>query len=506
MTLKLKTYEKFYLIFFLIILSALALSIVQQFRLSSQFPSYPVADEEHRHRRSTIFDNQGSLVSISEHTFVTPTQPLCTYWNCIDSYKCIDDGLGKLTVYVYDIARYIGENSKELLPPPSKEYVHLLWAIVHSKYIVSDPSKACIFVPSVDLLNRDNFSGENAAKVLSSLPFWNNGSNHLIFNMIPGSSPNYNSALEFAHGKAMVTGSGFTQRSYRRTFDIAIPLFNPHQRSEDFRNHDNQFRPMLLIASQQTFYRSVYNQLEDISDDRSDIVVLTKCSQSTDFHERCDLQGNKHSYPSILTDSKFCLITRERQLATINLHDILRAGCVPVICMDVYVMPFSEILDWARAAVFLNENRLDEIVDVLTSILADGNSYKNLQEQGRFYYERYLKSLAKIALTTLDILNDRVLPHRAPTYEHWNRQLIPGLPQNPFFVPLIPSQDYGFTAVVLTFDRFELMKQVVTNIAKSKSVAKIIIIWNNPELEPPVESRWPAISVPLKVGTSINSN
>lgn len=492
--------QKLHHIFIGIVVIAILLLIVQQYGLPQDLPSYIVDDgDNHKHKKSTIFDNRNSKIYITDDELKTPTQSMCTHWNCMDAYKCIEDGLGKISVYVYDLAQHVDKHNQHLLPSPSKEYVHILWAITNSRYFVNDHRKACVLVPSVDLLNRENYSGDNAAKVLASLPFWNNGTNHLIFNMISGVAPLYLSTLDFAHGKAMLTGSGFTQRSYRRTFDIAIPLFNPHQKPGDFVHRNNQHRSIFMIASQQTFYQSLYNQLLDHVAKRPDIVLLTRCDQGRGRKTRCDPAGKSYPYPAVLTQSKFCLITRERQLASTYLHDILRARCVPVISMDVYVMPFSEVLDWRRAAVFVNEKRLDELTTILTDLLEDGNAYSHLQEQGSFYYKKYFKSLDKIALTTLDILNDRVLPYRAKTYDYWNGPLVANRPASPFFVPLIPSQVQGFTAIVLTYDRFELMKRVVTTIATTKGLAKIIVIWNNPQVHPPEASRWPVVSVPIKV-------
>lgn len=419
----------------------------------------------------------------------------------------MEDGVGKISIYVYDVHKYVDSKNKELLSLPSKEFVQLLWAIVNSKYAVKSPAAACILVPSIDLLNRESFSNDNAATVLASLPYWNNGTNHLIFNMVTAAAPNYVPALNFARGNAMVTGSGFTQRSYRRTFDISIPMFNPHQNDKDFKNNNNPNRQFFLVASQHVYFQSLYNQLVSLQSQRSDILVLlTTCSdmqrQTVKGDARCDRAvARAFSYPSVLTDAKFCIITREQQLANTYLHDILRAGCVPVISIDTYIMPFSEVLDWKRAAIFINEHRLDETLKILQEAYDDGNFYKQLQEQGRFFYDNYFSSMTKITWTTLDILNDRILPYRAKPYEHWNRPLVPSMPQSPFFVPLIPSQKQGFTAIVLTYDRFELMKRVVNNIAWSKHVAKIIIIWNNPELDPPPDNQWPVLSVPIKVNT-----
>ena len=55
---------------------------------------------------------------------------------------------------------------------------------------------------------------------------WEDGSNHLIVNMIPGSSPDFNTTIDIAYGKAILAGGGFSERSYRRDFDVSIPVYN----------------------------------------------------------------------------------------------------------------------------------------------------------------------------------------------------------------------------------------------------------------------------------------
>lgn len=55
---------------------------------------------------------------------------------------------------------------------------------------------------------------------------WEDGSNHLIVNMLPGSSPDYNTTIDIGYGKAILAGSGFTEISYRRDFDVSIPVYN----------------------------------------------------------------------------------------------------------------------------------------------------------------------------------------------------------------------------------------------------------------------------------------
>lgn len=56
---------------------------------------------------------------------------------------------------------------------------------------------------------------------------WNRGKNHLLFNMLPGTAPDYTNYLGVNTANAMVAGGGFSSITYRRTFDVTIPVYNP---------------------------------------------------------------------------------------------------------------------------------------------------------------------------------------------------------------------------------------------------------------------------------------
>ena len=49
-----------------------------------------------------------------------------------------------------------------------------------------------------------------------------------------------------------------------------------------------------------------------------------------------------------LQEATFCVVLRGARLGQAVLSDVLRAGCVPVVIADSYVLPFSEVLDWKR--------------------------------------------------------------------------------------------------------------------------------------------------------------
>lgn len=59
------------------------------------------------------------------------------------------------------------------------------------------------------------------------LSSWNDGANHLLFNMMPGVAPDYDTSLGVARDRAIVAGGGFSTWSYRYLYDVAIPVFNP---------------------------------------------------------------------------------------------------------------------------------------------------------------------------------------------------------------------------------------------------------------------------------------
>ncbi|KAK6044441.1 hypothetical protein COOONC_18055, partial [Cooperia oncophora] len=66
----------------------------------------------------------------------------CAMHSCFDFTKCTS----KLKVFVYPDVEEI---------PPSEVYRKILTAFRESQYAVSDPADACLFVVSVDTIDRD---------------------------------------------------------------------------------------------------------------------------------------------------------------------------------------------------------------------------------------------------------------------------------------------------------------------------------------------------------------
>lgn len=422
----------------------------------------------------------------------------CSYYTCFDVYRCGHQH-DRVTVYVYPIFNYVNEQGKQLTRQASREFMELLEAIQQSKFYTPDPSKACLFVPSIDLLSQDSLNLRAVSQILNSLPYWNNGTNHLIFNMLPGTSPSYATYLEVNTGQAMVAGGGFDSWTFRRSHDVSIPVFNPARHDIHPSLASRSDRPWLLISSQAHIHFEFRVDVASLAKTHHNVLNLTGCGHTwgtANRSARC--HGDEHyKYPAILTEGKFCLVIRAARLGQMVLSDALSAGCIPVVVADEYVLPFSEVLDWKRASVRIREDELLDVVGILKGISEDRVS--EMRSQALLIWERYFSSMAKIATTTLDVVNDRLFPHVAKSYEDWNG-LPPGLvPPAPFAYPFMAPRSRGFTAVVLTYDRVNSLFKVVQQLTEVPSLVKVVVVWNNQRKSPPPASAWPKLTKPLKV-------
>ena len=56
---------------------------------------------------------------------------------------------------------------------------------------------------------------------------------------------------------------------------------------------------------------------------------------------------------------------RGGRLGQTALHDAMKAGCVPIIVADSYVLPFSEVIDWRTAAIQIYEDDLPDLLSII---------------------------------------------------------------------------------------------------------------------------------------------
>lgn len=56
---------------------------------------------------------------------------------------------------------------------------------------------------------------------------------------------------------------------------------------------------------------------------------------------------------------------------------------------------------------------------------------------------------------------------------------------SPLFLPVTVPKTRGFTAVILTYDRLELLFLLINKLVKVPSMSKVLVIWNNQHKDPP---------------------
>lgn len=442
----------------------------------------------------------------------------CRMETCFDFTLC-EKGF---RVYVYPI----DDNA-----PPSASYAKVLNAIRDSGYYTSDPSQACVFVLSLDTLDRDTLSKEyvrNMPYRVQRLALWNNGQNHIVFNLYSGTFPDYLEDLGFDLGKAILAKSSISIENFRQGFDISLPLFHkshPEKGGDEGFLESNKFpgnkKYLLSFKGKRYVYgigSETRNSLYHLHNER-DIVLLTTCKHGESWKgykdERCDhdnVEYDRYDYEVLMRNSTFCLVPRGRRLGSFRFLEVLQAGCIPVLLANGWELPFSEVVDWTRCTVQADERLLLQVPEVVRSINA--SQMLQMRQQTQLIWNRYFSSVQKIVFATLEIVADRVRRQRSRPLSVWNSD--PGalatnlsfsdhLPHFPFYHNTLgtsPSPRYtavigvshGGSGLIHTTPLYKLIK----NIARSKFVEKIVVVWTSPQVAP-VESRLPGGSVPVHV-------
>ncbi|GLI63122.1 hypothetical protein VaNZ11_006028, partial [Volvox africanus] len=149
----------------------------------------------------------------------------CSLETCFDVSKCATSP----KIYLYPIP------SKEIVPTCNirmqvERFFYqacFVYSLMSAGFqLTEDPAEACLLVPTLDATCSMNFCGQGdfdrLEAALRSLPHWNEGKNHIIFN--------YNNDWPnpgFDVGKAIVVRASSIIQTYRPDFDVALPLTRP---------------------------------------------------------------------------------------------------------------------------------------------------------------------------------------------------------------------------------------------------------------------------------------
>ena len=217
----------------------------------------------------------------------TANSASCRMDNCFDFSKCKQG----FKIYVYPFQERI-----------SKTYRSILNIIKSSAYYTTDPKKACLFISGVDTLDQDKHSKDyvqNLQLLLHKLTYWNNGINHLIFNLYSGSWPDYSDKLGIDLGYAMLAKASASSQNIRTGFDISLPLFHSNLpvyvgeagalQNIDIPSSSNH-RYLLVFKGKRYLTdvgSAIRNELFHINND-SDVLMLTTCKHGKDWQKFAD--------------------------------------------------------------------------------------------------------------------------------------------------------------------------------------------------------------------------
>ena len=249
------------------------------------------ASEVVKLRKSTRSDTVGRTQTTTKNVVINSER--CTMGACFNVQRC--NQLPEFRVYVYP-------RDENLNVSPLFEKI--LRVIKSSRYYTTNPEEACLFVPSYDTLDRDKHSKDYLKNMpkLSSLPYWNGGENHLIFNQYAGTWPDYQEKLDFDYGKAIIAKSSFNISHFRPGFDVSLPLMHkehPEREGEPgvLSTHGNLLpvkrKYLLAFKGKRYLYgrgRETRSSVYHLHNGK-DIIMLTTCKHNRDWlkyqDERC---------------------------------------------------------------------------------------------------------------------------------------------------------------------------------------------------------------------------
>lgn len=219
----------------------------------------------------------------------------CRMETCFDFSRC----RGEFRVYVYP------HQDVEANTPISSSYMKVLSVIRESRYYTADPTRACLYVLALDTLDRDKLSSDFVRGMpgrLARLPYWNNGRNHLIFNLYSGSWPDYAERdLGFDPGYALLAQASMSVAHFRHGFDVSLPLFHkghPERGGAPGNAQANNFpanKKYLLAFKGKRYVHGIGSETRNSLwhlHNENDMVLVTTCRHGKSWKdlkdERCD--------------------------------------------------------------------------------------------------------------------------------------------------------------------------------------------------------------------------
>ncbi|XP_055979154.1 exostosin-like 1 isoform X1 [Sorex fumeus] len=397
----------------------------------------------------------------------TPHRDSCDWATCFDTSKCRGGGL---KVHVLPSAGPISETDRRILA-----------SVEGSSYFTGSPAEACLHL----LLS----SGACAAETDPVPAQWNGGRNRLVLRLHPDPCP---PTLQL--GQAMVAQVSPAMDTFRPGFDVALPLLpeaHPLRGGAPGQLRQHSPHPGLALLA--------------LAEEGGRWHPAGTNSSACPWKGHCQQDpGSEQTHPGAeLPNATFCLIPGQRPAALHFLH-ALQAGCIPVLLSPGWELPFSEVIDWTKAAIVADERLSLQVLTALQEMLP--TRVLSLRQQTQLLWDAYFSSIEKVIYTTLEIIQDRILGASAHPSLLWNSPpgallALPIFSTSPLDFPFYHLQQGTrpagrFSAMIWMGALSQPPLKLIQAVADSKHCAQILVFWSS-EMPPPLE--WPETAVPLTV-------
>ena len=455
-------------------------------------------------------------------------------------------------VYVYDS------------PSPGLERPEVIKSLIeHLQFGSSwtdDPESACVFV-FVAGPWRVPVTSDELESMIHSLPHWQRHSSRHVLVELSQSTSTSTAVLQVRTGQALLATSYLPSHpTHMHNHVLASPLLAPLP---------NVYHPLPPVVSPLLWNKpspSLYFEGELTDPANYEVNISGLCHQMHEHAQgsvcsiRCvrgrekgalehewSLCGDARYRHGMCKKAKFALIpTGEVGPATLTrLLEALQCGAIPVF-IGSGPLPFSEVIKWEKAALFLSQEMVPYMTYRLKIITRE--DLKTYQLQGLFLYKTYFSSQLRIVKSVVALVRHR-LQHSPMWYPDYTPQALVttmpaslthqykmtfnyaenvwNSPPGPFYTHTRPSQRHSllsamfsatadgistpdsrtvtdhpsterYTVVVLTYHRDQALLKMLETFQDCPMLAKVVVVWNN-EQRHAEDLSWPNIGVPIEV-------
>ena len=268
------------------------------------------------------------------------------------------------------------------------------------------PKEADFFVVSFTLICLSFVAVDRIQlnKELQNLPYWNNGKNHIVFDLTDSPNTFYNNK------NLSIFKSAFSIEYFDKIKDVSIPQFPRYRFTDELLSKYEKNKLVSFKGHPRKSHNTIRNKLFDMNDD-NELFVKEFSNDPNDFEFKLskDMEvipsKDKNSYLNLLFTSRFSLLPRGNGWALSYRHiEAMNVGSIPVIISDKYALPFSELIDWKSCSIIIKENELCNLLEVIKSNL---NREDELRQNVKDVYNKYFSTTAKIIATSLQIYMDK---------------------------------------------------------------------------------------------------